>query len=182
MLIGTLVLLVALPAVAQASPLLSGYGGPGQGSQAILGAALVNGPSGGGGGSRGGGSQSSPGSSAAVSGAQSAPSSSSPGGQTARSGSETHRSATIPRGKAPGATLPSGAVRAAGTSNLPAGAYPVPERGVAQSSGAFGLSTIGLLEAFVVLCGLIATLLVTRRLGGASPPPGGTDEQLGAGG
>jgi len=45
----------ASPATAGANPILSGYGGPGQGSQAILGAALVNGPGGGGGGA--GGSQ-----------------------------------------------------------------------------------------------------------------------------
>jgi hypothetical protein len=38
-----------LPAGAQANPLLSGYGGPGQGNQAILGAALLNGRGGGGG-------------------------------------------------------------------------------------------------------------------------------------
>jgi hypothetical protein len=50
----------ALPAPALASPLLSGYGGPGQGNQAILGSALVNGPrGGGGGGGAGGGSGSS---------------------------------------------------------------------------------------------------------------------------
>lgn len=45
---------LAAPAGAAASPLLSGYGGPGAGSQVILGSALVNGPRGGGGG--GGGS------------------------------------------------------------------------------------------------------------------------------
>ena len=37
-----------LPAVAHANPLLSGYGGPGQGNQAILGATLLNGSGGGG--------------------------------------------------------------------------------------------------------------------------------------
>ena len=57
-----LALSIALtPTAAPASSLLSGYGGPGQGNQAILGAALLNGPSsgGGGGGSAGGGSSSS---------------------------------------------------------------------------------------------------------------------------
>jgi hypothetical protein len=44
----------ALPAVSEAGPLLSGYGGPGEGNQAILGSALLNGPGGGGGGGRGG--------------------------------------------------------------------------------------------------------------------------------
>jgi hypothetical protein len=37
-----------LPAAAYANPLLSGYGGPGQGNQAILGATLLNGSGGGG--------------------------------------------------------------------------------------------------------------------------------------
>lgn len=40
---------LALPALARANPLLSGYGGPGQGSQALLGATLT-GPRGAGGG------------------------------------------------------------------------------------------------------------------------------------
>lgn len=40
----TLALLVAAPVAASANPLLSGYGGPGQGDQAILGATLLNGP------------------------------------------------------------------------------------------------------------------------------------------
>ena len=42
---------VLAPATSLANPLLSGYGGPGQGDQAILGATLLNGPSSGGGGS-----------------------------------------------------------------------------------------------------------------------------------
>ncbi len=47
---------LAAPAVANANPLLSGYGGPGAGNQAILGSALLNGPpSSGGGGTSGGG-------------------------------------------------------------------------------------------------------------------------------
>jgi hypothetical protein len=40
----------ATPVSAHASPLLSGYGGPGQGSQMILGSSVLNGPGGGGGG------------------------------------------------------------------------------------------------------------------------------------
>jgi hypothetical protein len=35
---------VALAGVAQANPILSGYGGPGEGSQTILGATLIGGP------------------------------------------------------------------------------------------------------------------------------------------
>jgi hypothetical protein len=52
-------LCAALPASALAGgPLLSGYGGPGAGPQAILGATLINGPGSSGGGSGGGGSSS----------------------------------------------------------------------------------------------------------------------------
>jgi hypothetical protein len=45
-----------MPGAASASSLLSGYGGPGQGNQAILGATLLNGRSNGGGTAGGGGS------------------------------------------------------------------------------------------------------------------------------
>jgi hypothetical protein len=46
-------LAVAMPSAAPANSLLSGYGGPGEGNQAILGSALLNTPKGGGGGSSG---------------------------------------------------------------------------------------------------------------------------------
>jgi hypothetical protein len=42
-------MVVATPVAAHANPLLSGYGGPGQGSQVILGSSLLGGPGGGGG-------------------------------------------------------------------------------------------------------------------------------------
>ena len=48
-------LALAMPVAASANSLLSGYGGPGEGNQAILGSALLNTPKGGGGGSSGGG-------------------------------------------------------------------------------------------------------------------------------
>ncbi|HEY1834670.1 MAG TPA: hypothetical protein VGG08_09555, partial [Solirubrobacteraceae bacterium] len=51
----TLALAALAPSAASANPLLSGYGGPGQGDQAIIGAALVNGPGQGGSGGGGGG-------------------------------------------------------------------------------------------------------------------------------
>jgi hypothetical protein len=41
----TIVVVSAFPATARAGSLLSGYGGPGQGNQVILGAALLGGPS-----------------------------------------------------------------------------------------------------------------------------------------
>jgi hypothetical protein len=42
------VMTTAVPAFASASPLLGGYGGPGEGNQAILGSALIGGAGGGG--------------------------------------------------------------------------------------------------------------------------------------
>jgi hypothetical protein len=50
----TLALAASLPASASAGSLLSGYGGPGQGSQAILGSALLPAPPSGGAGGGGG--------------------------------------------------------------------------------------------------------------------------------
>ena len=48
--------MLATPSAVLASSLLSGYGGPGQGNQAVLGSALVNGPKSGGGAGRSRGS------------------------------------------------------------------------------------------------------------------------------
>jgi hypothetical protein len=53
-LIPALLASLVAPLAAQAGPLLSGYGGPGEGSQAIVGVTLVNGSSGGGGNAAGG--------------------------------------------------------------------------------------------------------------------------------
>ena len=88
--------LAASPAAAPASPLLSGYGGPGQGSQVILGSSLVNGSAeGGGGGSQGGGGSTGAGesSSAAAAGRLGTASGSgeAPAGAGWRSGSLTAR-------------------------------------------------------------------------------------------
>src|SRR5580698_25991 len=47
---------IPAPAALAGGPLLSGYGGPGAGAQAIIGATLLNGPGGSSGGSSGGGS------------------------------------------------------------------------------------------------------------------------------
>jgi hypothetical protein len=53
-------LLAVMPSAVFANSLLSGYGGPGEGNQAILGSALLNAPKGGGGGGGGAGQSSSP--------------------------------------------------------------------------------------------------------------------------
>jgi hypothetical protein len=82
--------LLAAPAPAAASTLLSGYGGPGQGNQAILGSALLSGK--GSGGSRGSGSGGSRGSGASTASETSAGESASgrgSSGEAAAAGSET---------------------------------------------------------------------------------------------
>jgi hypothetical protein len=62
----TVALAAGAPVAASATPLLSGYGGPGQGSQAILGARLLNGPGGGGSSGAAGGGEGSSGSEASL--------------------------------------------------------------------------------------------------------------------
>jgi hypothetical protein len=96
----------AVPVAAQANSLLSGYGGPGQGSQAILGAALLGGPSGGGGGGGGESTTAGPGAtgaSAAGTPAAGGASGRGSGGQTSAgtggrrsAGARARRAATLP--------------------------------------------------------------------------------------
>src|SRR5580692_5124645 len=66
---------IPAPAALAGGPLLSGYGGPGAGAQAIIGGTLLNGPKGGSGGGSGGGPGDS--SSSSSSASSSSPSSSS---------------------------------------------------------------------------------------------------------
>jgi hypothetical protein len=156
-------LVAALPATAYANPLLSGYGGPGQGTQVILGASLVNGPGGGGssnggGASKGGPSASVPASPAAEQGAVGGAGAS---GSHANAGGPRTANRGGPRGAHAGAGTGAASARA---SVLSSGAYPESEKSVAQPSGGFGLSTTGLLEVLLALCALAATLVAVRRL------------------
>jgi hypothetical protein len=169
-------LAVVLPASATASSLLSGYGGPGQGNQAILGSALVNGPRGGG----GGGSSSSSGSSgeSAASSSQAGSSeSSAPSGSSAGSGSSggaggstraRHSRSEGPSGSdrhpATGAQGTSGAKQA----NATAGAsfYPVSERTPAGEGGVVGLSNSDLIYVILGFAVLVFLGVLTGRLGG----------------
>jgi hypothetical protein len=133
-----------------ASPLLSGYGGPGQGTQAILGSALLNGPSGGGGGSTGSGLASS----ATTSSAGQSGGGSSSGTRARRSAGHGDRSAS----------------RGAGASG---GAYRSPTalsvtRASGGGSGVLGLSDSAFLVVLLVLAALMFTGLLTRGLARAS--------------
>jgi hypothetical protein len=139
----------ALPAAAQASSLLSGYGGPGQGNQAILGSGLVNGASGGGGGPAGGAP-------AAVSAASVA----APAGQAgAGSSAARHRHGPAAHGyasKGAGAQLAAPGPSAAYSQAV--SARP------AADSGVLGLSGTGLLILLLALATLLFSGLLMRGL------------------
>jgi hypothetical protein len=161
-----LALLAATPSVASANSLLSGYGGPGQGNQAILGASLLNGPSGGG----GGGSSPSP------------PAVQSGSGSTISSGSGGLGPTPRQRGKRAAGRTRRGAATGGGgrglvgeTSGGAAGIYPASSAGGASQqapgdSGAFGLSGENLLLILLVVGVLVCTGVLTRRL--TPTPPG----------
>ncbi len=146
---------LALPAGASANSLLSGYGGPGQGNQAILGSALVNGPSSGGG--SGGSSGSATGSGSSVS------SPSATGASETATGRASTRQAHGRSGTSKGRT------RARGTSAGGVRAYTSPTvaatpQAAVGGSPALGLSGTDLLYILLALGVLMATGLLTRQV------------------
>jgi len=154
------------PSSAFANSLLGGYGGPGQGNQAILGSALLNGPrggDGGGGGPSDGTSGSTGSSSTGLAGVgtqavqkNAAPTGSSGRGSTAREGGR--RSAGRPSGGAAG-TYPASSVGE--TSRL-----------APEGSGALGLSGEDLLYVLLALGVLAFVGVLTRRLARTAGPEG----------
>jgi hypothetical protein len=130
---------LAPPAALAGGPLLSGYGGPGAGAQSIIGATLLNGPSGGSGGGGSGGS----GGLSSSSGGNASPSGTS-------SGAGTASNATAGGGSGPAAH----AHRAAHT---PGSTAAHPHSGFVQSSTAGGggasASLPGTMEAAAVSAG-----------------------------
>jgi hypothetical protein len=165
---------VAGPSAAQANPLLSGYGGPGQGNQAILGSALLNGP--GGGGSGGGSSgapdltaSSSPDSTSKGAGARVGAGVAGPGGSTAAG----HVSATGRPGKRGSSgrkstgTAPTAEAGGQGdtahASSDAFSAYPASEQS-AGGGGILGLTGEDLLYILLVLGVLALTGVLTRHL------------------
>jgi hypothetical protein len=145
-----LALALALPATAHAGSLLSGYGGPGQGNQAILGATVIGGAAGGG--SAGGGSSSSGGESPApvpTSAASPAPSTPSPRGSAHHPGKAKTR-----QGHA--SVSPSGAHGAASTLSL--------KDTASVATPALGISGTDLLYVLLALGALILTAAITGWL------------------
>lgn len=173
----TLILLAVFvtfaPSSALANSLLSGYGGPGEGNQAILGSALVGGAVGaGGGGSSSGSSGSSGGStgstgsssSAAIGGVSAGVSEAVPTGSS-KQGSSSHGggSGRAARGTS---TARAGSGKASGGA---ARAYPPSSRGETSQSTSGGLEGLGLSAAdlgyvLLVLGALGVTGVLTRRL------------------
>jgi hypothetical protein len=165
------VLLVGVTASAQASSLLSGYGGPGSGSQMILGSTLLKGSRGGGG---GGGS--------AVAIAAGGGSALATGSSTKSQASTVRVTAVSPRstsqGPGPGA---GGQGNSAGRTakpaldRAPAGlAAPGTPPAAPRDSRTLGLTTADLLYVLLA-CGVLAGVgLLTWRLARIRPREAGT--------
>lgn len=152
------ILPAAIPSSAPANPLLSGYGGSGEGSQEILGSALLGGGAGGGGGTGGG---------------PSGPTGSSLTGAPVGQGSTTSTGSRGRERAAGGASHPRG--KAGEASAGAAGAYPSSSRSKTSqpapgSSETLGLSGADLLYILLALGALACTGLFTRRL--TQTPPG----------
>jgi hypothetical protein len=154
------------PAAASAGSLLSGYGGPGEGNQAILGSALLNGPSGkggSGGGSGTGGTGRSGSYGSLIANAPAGQSASSIRGSGGSTGSSSQRSS-----KSGGKQrhVEAGAGNASGSASQP---YKQTFRASTKTSGSggsqpLGLSGADLLYILLALVGLTLTGVVTRGL------------------
>lgn len=148
-----LVLIGPSAALAGANPLLSGYGGPGQGNQAILGSTFINGPSGGGGASGSG--------SGSVGGENAAPGSVSVAeGAAARTSSGANRATRSGGGSAKqtGKRSSRGSGAYSSSSGLAA-----PQASLAGSP-TLGISGKALLFIILVMGALVVTAAFTARL------------------
>jgi hypothetical protein len=150
----TLALFSAGAAVASAGTLLSGYGGPGQGNQAILGSGLLNLPPGGGSGGSSGGSSTGAGaatSSGSAGGAGAVSTGAGHGSTGARGASGSHSRGSATR------SVPAGGVSTGGASPLAAQTASV-------SVPTLGLSGADLLYILLTLAALAMTARLTRQL------------------
>jgi hypothetical protein len=147
----TAALSFALPSAASASTLLSGYGGPGQGNQAILGSTLIGG---GGQGSGGGGGGSATTGTAA-------------GGETA-SGAGAGGSAAKGAGPRHGRTAARKAAKPAPGAYTPTSSAAASRDTGASTLGLTGADLLYIVLAFAVLVlTALATARLARRAGGA---------------
>lgn len=151
------VLPVGMPTLAAANSLLSGYGGPGQGSQAILGSTLLGGGSGG----DGGGGRSGVSSGSFRYGER-------PGGTDSSATSSAGAGGSSGRKSAGGGT-PGSQAGSGGASGGDASTYPPSSAERASGAGAGESETLGLygddrLYVLLVLAGLAFTGVLTRQL------------------
>ncbi len=162
-LLAALVLSVVAPAGALANPLLSGYGGPGQGEQAILGGGLVKGGSSGsgGGGASSGASTPTP-SLALEESSTSAPAGSGAGGSRHLSGSAQRKRSL----RSPSQKHLAGASKRVPTTHTSKYGL-ASSRSDAGSSQILGLSDGDFVYIFLALALVIATGALMRRLVGA---------------
>jgi hypothetical protein len=164
----------AVPGAAAANSLLSGYGGPGEGNQAVLGSALLNSPKGGGSGGAGVSEASGSQESGAQSGETSAPQST--------HGSSGHRSSGGAKGSARRRAGARATKTAHGTASQAAqrdsAIYPAASREVtAGGSRALGLSGADFVYIILALGVLALTGFLTVRLTRPAAPtrgPSGT--------
>jgi hypothetical protein len=170
-------LVAVAPACASANSLLSGYGGPGAGNQAILGSALIGGGgSAGGGGSSGSSGSGSAGSTRSSSGSEAAGEGEAASAGSSGGGSEAGAGEKGAPGKAAGGAAGSrgGHGKASGGA---ARAYPVRPLDDASKAASAGSGTLGFSAAdfgylLLVVAVLGATGVVTRRLARAPTPAG----------
>jgi hypothetical protein len=163
----SLAISAVLPALASAGSLLSGYGGPGEGNQAILGSALLNGRSGKGGSSGGSGGAAG----TAQSGSYGSLIASAKEAQTASSsdGSRGSTGTSSPRSSKSGSKqrhVEAGAGKASNSASPP---YTQTNRPSTQASGGgssqpLGLSGADLLYILLALVVLALTGVLTRGL------------------
>ncbi len=150
--LAALALAIAAPP-AVGNTLLSGYGGPGQGNQAILGAALINPPRG------GGGSSSAPRAQTGTPAGALASSGSSPAAQAPAA---SNRAARSGGGRTPSPARGGNASAGGGRANGSLPGTPTPEAAVGSST--LGLSGADLLYILLVLGALAGMGVLTRRL------------------
>jgi hypothetical protein len=148
----TAVIAAAIPSFANAGPLLSGYGGPGQGNQVILGSTLLGGPGGGSSAATGSGSESGE---AAAQATRAAGASLASGARRGPAGTSRHASLA-------------GATSAAG---LAPRSYPAVET-TSGASDTFGLSGADILYIVLAAVALAFTGVLTRIVAGTRTAKG----------
>jgi hypothetical protein len=177
--------MAAMTAAAAAGPLLGGYGGPGEGNQAILGSALVGGAGGGGGSSSSGSSGS--GGSAGSTGSLPSPATgagTSAGNGEAESSGSGQRGSTAgggtkgSGGQAAGRTSGSRGRRGKASAGAPGKDLVSPRDDASQTTASGGAQALGLSASdlgyvLLALGVLAATGLITRRLARTPTAPAG---------